>query len=48
MELEQLRQFLMIAEHENFTRAAKAIGLSQPALSRSIARLGGGAGATGL
>ena len=39
MELEQLRQFLLVAEHQNFTRAAEEIGLSQPALSRSIARL---------
>ena len=39
MELEQLRHFLKVAEFSNFTRAADAIGLSQPALSRSIARL---------
>lgn len=39
MELEQLRQFLKVIEHQNFTRAARAVGLSQPALSRSIARL---------
>ena len=39
MELEQLRQFLKVAELGNFTRAAEAVGLSQPALSRSIARL---------
>lgn len=39
MELEQLRQFLKVAELGSFTRAAEAIGLSQPALSRSIARL---------
>lgn len=39
MELEQLRQFLLVAEHQNFTRAAEQIGLSQPALSRSISRL---------
>ena len=39
MELEQLRQFLLVAETQNFTRAAEQIGLSQPALSRSIARL---------
>ena len=39
MELEQLEQFLRVAERENFTRAAEEIGLSQSALSRSIARL---------
>ncbi len=39
MELEQLRHFLKVAELGNFTRAAEAVGLSQPALSRSIARL---------
>lgn len=39
MELGQLRQFLRIAQTENFTRAAEQLGLSQPALSRSIARL---------
>ncbi len=39
MELEQLRHFLKVADLGNFTRAAPAVGLSQPALSRSIARL---------
>lgn len=39
MELEQLRQFLKVAELESFTRAADAVALSQPALSRSVARL---------
>lgn len=39
MELEQLRHFLKVASLGNFTRAAEAVGLSQPALSRSIARL---------
>lgn len=39
MELEQLRHFLKVAELENFTRAAEQAGLSQSALSRSIARL---------
>ena len=41
MELEQLRHFVRVAEAENFTRAAGQVGLSQPALSRSIARLEG-------
>lgn len=39
MELDQLRHFLSVADTGNFTRAAEAVGLSQPALSRSIARL---------
>ncbi len=39
MEIEQLRQFLAVAETQNITRAAERIGLSQPALSRSISRL---------
>lgn len=39
LELEQLRHFLKVAELENFTRAAAQVNLSQPALSRSIARL---------
>lgn len=39
MEFEQLRHFLKVAELGNFTRAAAEIGLSQSALSRSIARL---------
>ncbi len=39
MELDQLRHFLKVAEHANFTRAAQDVGLSQPALSRSIGRL---------
>ncbi len=39
MELDQLRHFVKVAELENFTRAAEQVGLSQPALSRSVARL---------
>lgn len=39
MEFEQLRQFLKVAERKNFTRAAEDLSISQPALSRSIARL---------
>ncbi len=39
MEFEQLRHFVKVAELENFTRAAERVDLSQPALSRSIARL---------
>jgi LysR family transcriptional regulator, hydrogen peroxide-inducible genes activator len=39
MELEQLRQFVQVADLKNFTRAAAACDMSQPALSRSIIRL---------
>lgn len=39
MELEQLRHMTKVAEHGNFTRAAADLGLTQPAVSRSIARL---------
>jgi len=39
MDLAQLRGFLAVAEARNFTRAAAAMGVSQPALSRSIQRL---------
>ena len=39
MEIEQLTQFLRIAELQNFTRAAEDLGMSQSAISRSIQRL---------
>ncbi|RCS42202.1 LysR family transcriptional regulator [Bremerella cremea] len=39
MDIEQLQQFLKVAELGNFTRAAEVLSISQPALSRSIARL---------
>lgn len=39
MEFEQLRHFVRVTELANFTRAAEQVGLSQPAISRSIARL---------
>lgn len=39
MELSQLRSFLKIAEHQSITRAADELGLSQPALSRSLQKL---------
>lgn len=39
MDTEQLRQFLAVARLGNFTRAAEQMGISQPALSRSMQRL---------
>lgn len=39
MELTQLRYFLKVAEERNFTHAAQQLGMTQPALSRSIAKL---------
>ncbi|MGL6222154.1 MAG: LysR family transcriptional regulator, partial [Steroidobacteraceae bacterium] len=38
-ELQQLRQVLALAEHRSFVRAAAALHISQPALSRSIQQL---------
>lgn len=39
MDFDQLHHFQKVAELGSFTRAAEALGYSQPALSRSIARL---------
>lgn len=39
MELDQLRYFLSVAQRQNFTRAGQDLGISQPALSRSIQKL---------
>ena len=39
MELRQLRTFVAAAEHENFTRAAKFLSVTQPAISQQIAAL---------
>jgi LysR family transcriptional activator of glutamate synthase operon len=39
MELDQLRSFLAVAQVRSFTRAAALVHLSQPAISRQIARL---------
>ena len=38
-ELQQLRQVIALAEHGSFVRAAAALHISQPALSRSIQNL---------
>src|SRR5262245_66282968 len=39
MELRDLEYFAVVAEQGNLGRAAELLGLSQPALSKSIARL---------
>lgn len=39
MELDQLRYFLQVADRGNFTKAAQDLGISQPALSRSVQKL---------
>ncbi len=39
MEFDQLRYFLKVAQRGNFTRAAEELGISQPAMSRSIQKL---------
>jgi DNA-binding transcriptional LysR family regulator len=39
LELQQLRQVLALAEHRSFVRAAAALHISQPALSRSVQNL---------
>jgi len=38
MNLTQLRHILAVARHRSFSRAAEEVGISQPALSRSIAK----------
>ncbi|HBQ14955.1 MAG TPA: transcriptional regulator, partial [Myxococcales bacterium] len=38
--LEWLRAFVVFAEHLNFTRAAEALHLSQPALHVQVKKLG--------
>ncbi len=39
LDLKLLHQALILARHRNFARAAEALHLTQPALSRSIAGL---------
>ncbi|NJD32472.1 MAG: LysR family transcriptional regulator [Gammaproteobacteria bacterium] len=39
LELQQLRQVIALAEHRSFVRAAAALHISQPALSRSVQAL---------
>ena len=44
MDLRQLRYFIALAEHRSFVRAADAMGITQPAFSRSIQALEHSAG----
>jgi len=39
MELREIEYFAVIAEHGHLGRAAEVLGLSQPALSKSLRRL---------
>ena len=39
MELFQLRYFLMVAKHENFSKAANELLVSQPSISKAIIQL---------
>ena len=39
MDVKQLRNFVAVADHKSFTRAAEVVNLSQPALSVSIRKL---------
>lgn len=39
MEIRVLRYFLTVAQEENITKAANALHITQPALSRQIAQM---------
>lgn len=44
MELSQLRYFIAVAKLGNMSKAAETLFVSQPNLSTSISRVGGGGG----
>jgi DNA-binding transcriptional LysR family regulator len=46
IDLDRLRSFLVFAEHQNFTRAAKELALTQPALFAQVKRLAEDLGVT--
>ena len=46
MELRVLRYFLTVAQEENITRAAEALHMTQPTLSRQLSQLEGELGVT--
>lgn len=46
LDLDALRAFAVFAEHRNFTRAAEALHLSQPAVHAQVARLSDALGVT--
>lgn len=41
MEMNQIRYFLAVCEHRNFTHAASASNVSQPSLTTAIKKLEG-------
>ena len=45
MELRDVEYFAVIAEHSHLGRAARVLGISQPALSKSLGRLEAAVGA---
>src|SRR5881394_1611359 len=46
MDIRQLRQILAIRDHGSFAKAAEALNLAQPALSKSMAKVEGELGLT--
>ena len=44
LDLAQVRAFVAVVDHRHFGRAAQALNLTQPALSKRVARLEAGLG----